>query len=175
MATIAYLVFCLFGLLSTTWAKGLKPRNPALPRTTCPDGTLSYNFNFEVYCFEFFSNPLTFAEAEAACQRSGKDGHLASVTSAIQTDLIGTYVSESNWRGQYVWIGLTLKPNSNPVSGWRWTDGTRFMYNSWAAGEPNDYAHQFNCAVLTPYLGNRLWVDASCNSKNAFLCKWKPS
>jgi hypothetical protein len=53
---------------------------------------------------------------------------------------------------------------------WRWTDGTELGWDSWNAGEPNDYGDGEDCVELRWDRDN--WNDVSCSNSRPFVCEF---
>ncbi len=81
--------------------------------------------------YTFFSQPETWAGAEAYCKNLG--GTLASIHSASDNDAV-----KSLMQGRYsIWLGGTAISESPII--FSWADGTQFSYTNWRSGEPNNY------------------------------------
>ncbi|KAL8222652.1 UNVERIFIED_CONTAM: hypothetical protein K2H54_077787 [Gekko kuhli] len=146
MTLFAGLLFCLLGSLLSSSAAAPQGRMQA--RSRCPSGAHSQKEGVAWFCYEFYEYPLTFEDAEAACQQSRSGGHLASIVSEAQTQGIGSYLSLVNQDHVDVWIGLHRSQNSNLANGWRWTDGNLSKYTSWHPNEPNNLANKEFCVAL---------------------------
>jgi hypothetical protein len=82
----------------------------------------------------------TWEEAAAdAAQRTymGRTGHLVTITSATEEQILYTYWLGDINAGQ-PFIGAFRAPDSDPQSGWQWVTGEAFAYAHWRAGEPNN-------------------------------------
>ena len=49
-------------------------------------------------------------------------------------------------RGSEVWLGMTRE---NKNSEWEWIDGTKAQNIRWQPGQPNNYANDDNCSLLS--------------------------
>ncbi|XP_048338182.1 lithostathine-like [Sphaerodactylus townsendi] len=149
------------------------PKDKPQAKSHCPVGTYSYQNNRVWYCFEFYEYRLPFERAEANCQQNRNGGHLASITSETETRLISGYLAGVNRDRAEVWIGLNRHQNSNMKTGWRWTDGSPFLYTNWLAQQPNNSGGKQLCVVLTPGSEFKSWNDATCDQERPFLCEWR--
>ena len=71
----------------------------------------------------------------------------------------------SSLTSKEVWIGGYQNQNND----WTWSDGTEWVFTSWASGQPNS-GHQNHVAFNfgTP----RGWNDANKHSEREFLCQY---
>nr|XP_021145862.1 C-type lectin Cal-like [Columba livia] len=109
------------------------------------------------FCYGYFVQRKTWADAEAECKRYGPKGHLASIHSQGTTRVLAQYVS-SQKDSQNVWLGLHDEEHNR---GWKWTDQSTLDYTSWARGQPNNLWNR----------GFKLWHDYPCNDRFPFLCQ----
>lgn len=127
---------------------------------------------FGMLCFEYFDQPLPWAEAEAACVVRG--GHLASLHSTRENLLAHALCSEA------CWIGFT---DATYEGIWIWSDGSGFNFSQypdnrppWNPGEPNGRTHETTDAAYM-YPRSNAWVtagrwdDDDMRKRKPFLCK----
>ncbi|XP_064905539.1 C-type lectin Cal-like [Columba livia] len=119
------------------------------------------------FCYGYFVQRKTWADAEAECKRYGPKGHLASIHSQGTTRVLAQYVS-SQKDSQNVWLGLHDEEHNR---GWKWTDQSTLDYTSWARGQPNNLWNREDCVVLDSLSGFKLWHDYPCNDRFPFLCQ----
>jgi brevican len=115
------------------------------------------------HCYRVFQVAITRPEAEAACAAwgGGMDlGHLASIESPTEQDLIFSLITDQTW------IGIQ-DPDVEGVYGW--SDGTPWEYEFWAEGEP-DNTFEEDCAFMRPVGGG--WNDHAClDPRAAYVCE----
>ncbi|XP_048827666.1 macrophage mannose receptor 1-like isoform X2 [Brienomyrus brachyistius] len=116
------------------------------------------------YHFHFVDTGITWPEAQSYCRKTYDD--LATIEN--QDDMQRLVNSIGLAYTGAAWIGLQ-KPG-----GWVWhwsLEEQSFFSNVefyiWAAGEPNNFAGQENCVVMTS-LG--YWNDWTCNSLSYSVC-----
>ena len=109
----------------------------------------------------------TWPQAESYCQ--GMDGHLASISSPAQLEMIrslaGLSSDESNEliTSPKVWIGLTDRDGQDT---WVWSDGDPTEFTRWAPGQPDDL--DYECADGSPSRGNCAAVEFEVERATAF-------
>uniref|UniRef100_A0A3B3S098 C-type lectin domain-containing protein n=1 Tax=Paramormyrops kingsleyae TaxID=1676925 RepID=A0A3B3S098_9TELE len=121
------------------------------------------------YCMKYFNTPLSFSNAEIACRQKVPGGRLASVHNLrANTDLV-SIVKKCNFRQWSVWLGAMRLYKSNRFI---WTDGSRWNFQKWAPGEPNNLWNNENCVEsYIQYTGN--WNDIPCEALRPFICAFK--
>jgi cysteine-rich repeat protein len=105
------------------------------------------------HCYRVFTTAATWATAEPSCQTWGGApglGHLVSIADAAEQTFVSALVSEG------AWIGADDAANEGVYV---WTDGTPWMYQHFAPGEPNDTNHTENCIYMHADGG---WDDHDC-------------
>nr|XP_028603551.1 C-type lectin lectoxin-Thr1-like [Podarcis muralis] len=123
------------------------------------------------YCYKLFSDKVSWAEAEIACQYYFLGGHLASIHSTEQSAELAKYIIKYRKDGSGVWIGLR-DPLKNRQ--WQWMDRSSNSYKNWNAGEPNNQNNNENCVELWADTGYMKWNDENCNfARRSYLCQYK--
>ncbi|XP_039674348.1 galactose-specific lectin nattectin-like isoform X1 [Perca fluviatilis] len=125
----------------------------------CPPGWTQFGSR----CFAFYIQTKTWSDAEAFCISAG--GNLASIHSDKEHGFIKDFIFQVTGAQTTAWIGGTdaVKPLT-----WFWSDGSKFDYASWNAGEPNNAGGNEFC--LTMNWGGASWNDWACTNKAAFVC-----
>jgi hypothetical protein len=120
-------------------------------------------------CYEKFTGPATWANAQAACMALG--GTLVKIESAAENQALVALIGQADH-----FIGGT---DSATEMQWLWYDGTPFVYTNWRSGEPNDANGNFpeDCAIIEGDQGGT-WDDRPCldlpggqNGEYAYLCE----
>ncbi len=99
-------------------------------------------------------------EARAAAESlvfNGKQGHLATLTSAEENDWVFNNLPNnfSFWLG-----GIQVPAGAAPNDGWQWITDESWSYTNWSSGEPNDAgAGNEDRLVVFPNTGR--WNDAN--------------
>uniref|UniRef100_R4FJR2 LP-Fur-1 n=1 Tax=Furina ornata TaxID=529697 RepID=R4FJR2_9SAUR len=132
----------------------------------CPFDWLSYN----VSCYKFFFQRMTWDEAQRFCVEQQENSQLASIHDMGESVKLSNYMSQ-RWNFFDVWMGLRLSKRKGI---WEWSDGSNLTYTSWEDGEPNNFFNREFCAVLS--IGSRYlqWNDKNCMHKHPFVCKFQP-
>eukprot|EP01044_Picomonas_judraskeda_P007136 COSAG03_NODE_750_length_5996_cov_3.402408_2_plen_876_part_01 len=144
---------------------------------TCP----VHNNNPTEYAY--FDGPVSKMEAEFNCIVGG--GHLASLHSQADQDLVDDMVSNTAWIGyhdRFEEAGCTDDRHQGiggniQAASFVWTDGTASDYENWAAGEPNDWQDGVarcdgtgneDCTEM--WQGGSTWNDAACDGTKPYVC-----
>jgi len=140
-------VLVLVALFSTRWEPAQSRSKPAQSRpkptvlSVCKTGWTKY----QDACYQLQKAPTTFNNAESICKAFGGNTHSVSIQSEGENQFVGHLQGNHN-----IWTGGCRSPGgSRPWTGlWRWTDGSKWIYESWqgrreAGGkEPNNnYYH----------------------------------
>ncbi|XP_063068646.1 galactose-specific lectin nattectin-like isoform X2 [Engraulis encrasicolus] len=112
-------------------------------------------------CFKFFSEQLTWSEAEEQCVRYG--GHLASIHNEYEQNTVNK-ISTSDIKS---WIGGV--GNQKPGNTYSWTDGTTIDFKRWADYEPNNSGNNEHCMDNDHSKGGK-WNDDTCHKKLPYVC-----
>lgn len=129
--------------------------------------------------YMFCTTPLTWTEAESACEAQGFQ--LVRVDDAAElTWLLGicfAAAGSNNTASIWPWLGA----NDLAVDGeWRWADGTQFwqgtqtggpvdnLYNHWAQGQP---VSKDSCGAMQNNGSDSLWSAQPCTSLHPYTCE----
>ncbi|XP_051767806.1 ladderlectin [Ctenopharyngodon idella] len=119
---------------------------------------------FGTQCFKFFSDPKSWAEAEEHCVALG--GNLASIQSSLTHTFLKNFVKKQSKGNTRSWIGAHDAPQAFI---WFWSDGSKFEYNDWHTGEPNNGGDAERCVEMG-YGDEIRWNDARCETHLPFVC-----
>ncbi|KAH9498740.1 chromatin-modulating protein mrc1, partial [Bulinus truncatus] len=131
---------------------------------TCPAGWSMYGN----LCYKAFGPSTNITNswmgARTYCGTKAVGATLVTIPNAnLENWLKNTLLG--NKAGSY-WIGLNDRDNE---AGFAWLDGTGFIYNHWAAGEPNNYLFGEDCVAWS--LPANTWNDNYCYIANNFICQ----
>uniref|UniRef100_A0A646QEZ7 C-type lectin n=1 Tax=Thelotornis mossambicanus TaxID=1328036 RepID=A0A646QEZ7_9SAUR len=127
-------------------------------------------FSYNGHCYKVFKQLRSWNNAEMFCRQQAEGGHLASIQSWGEAAYVASVVSRDVFLFN-VWIGLS-DPGKQHT--WVWSNGSRFSYRSWKAGEPNNFLWREYCVELWSLSGYLKWNDQSCSSLRYFICKFQP-
>ncbi|XP_062990565.1 snaclec coagulation factor IX/factor X-binding protein subunit A-like [Elgaria multicarinata webbii] len=150
----------LFGLLIVSFIV------PGTNGGSCPGGWMAY----QNHCYGVFYEKLTWNAAEKECQ--SYNGHLASILSWAEADLVAWHIVSNYKRLGYVWIGLRDRWK---VRQFRWADDSPVKYTAWTEFEPVFLTLSKYCVFLIDFKGYKEWSTASCQEPTAYLCKFMSS
>jgi len=100
-----------------------------------------------------------------------RGGHLVTVTSAAERDLVWSIASpvvspQPFWIGGYQPVG-----SCEPGCGWRWVSEEPFVYTNWCWECPNDNTVNGNEDAICVNAKN-VWNDLTSNGACAFIIEW---
>ncbi|XP_035859909.1 galactose-specific lectin nattectin-like isoform X3 [Sander lucioperca] len=125
---------------------------------SCPP----YWTQFGSRCFAFYIQTKTWIDAETFCQTAG--GNLASIHSDTEHAFLKAFIFQETGTQRTSWIGGT---DAVKEGTWLWSDGSKFNYKSWNAGEPNNAGGE-NCLAMNWGAAN--WNDWACTNQASFVC-----
>ena len=108
--------------------------------------------------YERIEGGYTWQEAKADAEDRG--GHLATITSAEENDLIREISG-----GGSVWIGGS---DAEQEGQWQWVTGETFSFTNWAGGEPNNSGGEH---YLQFYSGGE-WNDLQPGSGMSYILEF---
>uniref|UniRef100_A0A667YBM5 C-type lectin domain-containing protein n=1 Tax=Myripristis murdjan TaxID=586833 RepID=A0A667YBM5_9TELE len=129
-------------------------------RNLCPPGWSMYGNR----CFNFFNSPRPWIQAEHFCLQSG--ANLASVHSLDEYKFMQDLVLARTGEYTRTWIGGSDAIQNNV---WMWSDGSRFDFQGWGWGEPNNHQGRESCVEIN-YGGDKRWNDWACEDQFPFVC-----
>ena len=120
-------------------------------------------------CRTDWSDAASRTEQTALC---GSAGHLATLSSEVERDLVRSLASSLELGGSSFWMG-GFQPDSSfePEGNWTWVNDEGLIfegYTDWDEGEPNDGDDE-NCMVM---LGNDRgfhWDDRECDKVYRYI------
>ena len=102
----------------------------------------------------------TWTDHEANAAACG--GHLASITSAYENDLI---TGIQSFESTKLWLGanqhFTDCPDTEPFGCWEWSDATTYSYTNYGSGLDNKNNDE-HCLFLQTN-AQRTWADRNCS------------
>ncbi|XP_026019167.1 ladderlectin-like [Astatotilapia calliptera] len=117
-------------------------------------------------CFLYVPRAMNWATAERNCLSMG--ANLASVHTSAEHQLIQRLTAHNGYG--VTWVGGT---DASGEGIWLWSDGSRFNYQNWCGGEPNNYLKQ-DCLQIN-YSGSKCWDDQHCHVNLPSICARKIS
>ncbi|MBR7032929.1 MAG: leucine-rich repeat protein, partial [Clostridia bacterium] len=123
-------------------------------------------FEYGDHLYALFINPVTWDRANLFC--SGLGGHLATVSSAGENQIIAGAIKNSGL------TGALIGGNDIDEEGvWEWVTGEEWTYSNWDSGEPNDDG-QGGQNIAWIYSGNGKWDDERESFEfPALVCEWE--
>ncbi|XP_028664630.1 lactose-binding lectin l-2-like isoform X5 [Erpetoichthys calabaricus] len=151
----------MLSLLLVSLAVGLSAAGDvSFCQGSCEQGWVTYAGR----CYQYFPALKTWIDAEVQCLSLG--GNLASVHSSDANQFITTLIKSKDPSGPVTWLG-----GSNCVrdSTWLWTDGSKWDFTNWNAGEPNNVGGVEKCFHIN-FAVQSGWNDINCVSQYPFVC-----
>ncbi len=110
------------------------------------------------HAYRAFVDPQQWIDARRACERTG--GHLATLTSQAEQDLVSRYILVE------AWIGVT---DAEREGSFVWVTGEPFDFATFAPKElESTSAAKNDCVVLGH---GHFWHDRRCTDRNYYLCE----
>ncbi|CAI5454015.1 unnamed protein product [Caenorhabditis angaria] len=120
----------------------------------CSDGQFAYYSS----CLQFMRTPLDFHTANSVC--SGFNGHLVSIHNAIDNRNVASQAK--HYVDGPFWVGArSIAADVNNLANWYWTDGTKFNYQNYQAGQP---VSQGSTSCMEVLSATAKWFTANCTA-----------
>ncbi|XP_070198383.1 low affinity immunoglobulin epsilon Fc receptor-like isoform X2 [Littorina saxatilis] len=113
-------------------------------------------------CYAFFTQPLKWVDAKAACER--QHGILVEIDSLQENAFVYNMVKGVN----SAWIGLN-DIEQEGVFVWA-SSGRLLSFSHWGAGQPSNWNGQEHCGMFWAHVGDR-WNDGTCNHQIPYVCE----
>ncbi|XP_014898362.1 ladderlectin-like [Poecilia latipinna] len=153
-------LFLLFGL-SVAAVVPSDRQEMKLQRGGCPP----FWFGFNGRCYKYIATLMTWADAEQHCVNQG--ANLVSIHSLAEDNFVKMLIRNFDHAEGANWIGLS---DAQKDGTYFWSDGSRFNFKLWNAGEPNNSGGSEPC-VLTNWGSAKRWNDKVCTDKFSSVCK----
>ncbi len=140
--------------------------NPPLTTPSAKCGSGWRERPFSDFCYHFSDRVETFEKSQASCILMG--GNLVSIMDAVEQLFLQNLI-EYNVNVKNFWIGANVE---SPSKGWKWIDGSPFVFINWITGGFQSGPNQF-CALITE---NGEWRTVECNNdlliqRYNYICK----
>lgn len=122
---------------------------------------------FSDYCYHFSDRVETFEKSQSSCNQMG--GNLVSIMDVMEQLYLQNVIQNSFTNAKNYWIGANVE---SPSKGWKWVDGSAFVFINWITGGFQTGSNQF-CALITE---NGEWRTVECGNdllvkKYNYICK----
>uniref|UniRef100_A0A3P9N544 Galactose-specific lectin nattectin-like n=1 Tax=Poecilia reticulata TaxID=8081 RepID=A0A3P9N544_POERE len=131
------------------------------PDCSCPTGWSQYGKR----CFLFQNTQKDWASAERTCNDFG--ANLASIHDNNEHDFLKKLVKTETGSFQRTWVG---GHDAEKEGVWLWSDGSKFDYNKWSSGQPDNTGSNEHCLAINYEDPTYLWNDAPCTFKYVSIC-----
>ena len=134
---------------------------------------------FNGHYYKVFNDGMNWQDAKKTCEDMG--GHLVTITSIIEQEVVKNLVVDNGTKGYY-WMGGIMISKNN----FKWITGEKFSYSNWAGGQPDNAADIENVVTMYKAQGgfDGLWNDVYefgnginqpfYNIENSgFVCEWE--
>ncbi|XP_051758985.1 lectin-like [Ctenopharyngodon idella] len=139
-----------------------------MPEACDVDGFSDW-FKVGRYCVKYFNTPANFTDAEFSCMKNVSGGHLVSVHNEKDNGQLLCTMTELSRNKPRVWLGGYQLFKTGKF---RWLDGSSWIYQRWAAGEPNHIYTNEECVEMN-WKVDGMWNDESCSVKKNYFCAFK--
>ncbi|XP_041859893.1 galactose-specific lectin nattectin-like [Melanotaenia boesemani] len=128
---------------------------------TCSPGWTRYGH----HCYQFHRTERNWVSAEHVCALHR--GTLASIKNTATYIFLTNFIHGAVRFHKRTWVGGHYVAKYRV---WQWTDGSRFVFNGWGRGEPNNVRGREHCMEMNrkgAYFAN----DEGCWRRNSFVCQ----
>ncbi|KAM6436423.1 rheacalcin-1-like [Liasis olivaceus] len=133
----------------------------------CPKGWMNYRYS----CYGYHQEHLSWHDAEADCYSYDVHGHLASILSHNEMQLISRWILKTFKTGKPIWIGMYSAGAGMLRRRWRWIDLAAVHYTNWKESEPDNRNNTEHCVMMSYQSGTLQWSDTNCSLPLSYLCK----
>lgn len=131
-----------------------------------PDDAVEFNGHY----YKIIPGNYSWSEASIICESAG--GHLATITSAEEQQVIENLLAEYGY-GNTFWLGA-----ANSSGTFQWINGDPWNYSKWSSNQPDNINNKQSCLRiygLYDYFGE--WDDYfDCtDGMNGAICEWDSS
>ncbi|XP_060100463.1 regenerating islet-derived protein 4-like [Heteronotia binoei] len=130
----------------------------------CPIGWMQY----QSYCYGIFADKQDWTQAELNCQNHRYSGHLASILSDYEAQLLFQFITNNFPKEESFWIGLQDRLKNGR---WRWSDSATSMFTAWVGGKPKSVDESGFCAYISKKQKFLEWNDAFCSTRMPYICE----
>ncbi|XP_063071628.1 lectin-like [Engraulis encrasicolus] len=109
------------------------------------------------FCAKHFTQKHSFPDAEKACRAKHPRGHLISLHDGTMNNDVKALTRSQAWIGGY---------KLDCGRDWIWTDGSKWCYQNWVPGEPNNSGR---CAHINWHTHGK-FDDTRCCNRKTFIC-----
>uniref|UniRef100_A0A3B3V685 C-type lectin domain-containing protein n=1 Tax=Poecilia latipinna TaxID=48699 RepID=A0A3B3V685_9TELE len=142
------LLFFMFGLSLAAVVPSDK-QEMKVQHSACPP----FWFGFNERCYKYIATLMTWADAEQHCLTQG--ANLVSIHSLEEDNFVKLLIRNFDPAEGFNWIGLS---DAEKDGTYFWSDGSRFNFKLWNAGEPNNYGGSESCNLARCNQQVGLWL-----------------
>ncbi|KAM9785502.1 galactose-specific lectin nattectin-like [Neosynchiropus ocellatus] len=127
----------------------------------CPQCPAGWS-QFGCHCYKYFGGAKPWADGELACR--DLDGNLASIHSSEEHQFLRSLIKQSAGSNVRTFVG---GHDLGKEGSWMWSDGSKFEFNLWLKGEPNNYGNGEDCMEINFQDQPN---DIACASPKPYIC-----
>ncbi|NUP09245.1 MAG: C-type lectin domain-containing protein [Polyangiaceae bacterium] len=144
----------------------LSPEGTCLDCITVCDGPNEYKSPDLFHCYHANLSPMTWDEAQAACEAWRPGAYLTTATRAAEEDMIDNTLSAGSPVRSFIG-GYRVEAQ------WTWLNGETFgAFTNWAPGQPVGEAGLDCLALDVAEDGTRSWSSVACQAAQVSVCEW---